>query len=361
MGEATHAETAPGVTVVMAACNAAGFIGEAIASVLSQTYGDFELLVIDDASHDGTADVVRACEDVRVRLVSLPHNCGAAAARNRGLREARADLVAILDADDLAYPQRLARQVAYMHADPACGLLGTSYDEIDAAGNRRATVRQLTEPGLLRWRLLTANAYGHCTVMMRREVALAAGGYDERLRNAEDYALWVLLARATGVAGIDAVLGAYRSTPGSLTATKPDLDVPAALRVAQGALSTAAGRAIGLDAVRCLQGRPPRDGGARSACVEGAAALAAALERQVDDAGGGTSRDALLTDWRVLTARLCGISAASWPQLVAIGTSLSLRVAGARGLGSGHLVWIARAAGYGARAFVRRVRSSVRP
>jgi glycosyltransferase involved in cell wall biosynthesis len=169
----------PEVSVVMAAYNAAEYVAESIESVLAQTYTNFELLVVDDASVDATADIVRSIADPRVRLLSLPTNSGAAAARNLALRSARAELIAILDADDIAYPKRLERQVAYMNDHPGCALLGSAFDRIDASGALRDTVHSPCDPVLIRWHLLKKNVIAHSSVIFRRSAALAVGGYRE--------------------------------------------------------------------------------------------------------------------------------------------------------------------------------------
>ena len=208
----TESRNPPGVTVLMAAYNAAEYVGPAIESVLGQTYADFELLVVDDGSTDSTVEIVRSFADPRVRLLSLEQNSGAAHARNHGMRAARADLIAILDADDIAYPERLEHQVAYMDDHPGCSLLGGAFDLIDGSGSIQGTVLSPCETGMIRWRLLTRNVIGHSTVMLRRRDALAAGGYPEDLRNGQDYALWSAMAPLTEVAQLHEVLSRTATT-----------------------------------------------------------------------------------------------------------------------------------------------------
>jgi hypothetical protein len=345
----------PAVTVLMAAYNAAEHIDAAIRSVLAQTLADFELLVVDDGSTDETAATARSFDDGRVRVVSMAENGGAAAARNHGLRAARAELVAILDADDLAYPERLERQAAYLHAHPECGLLGTAYHLVDDAGEVTGTVPVVCAPPLLRWALLTRNMFAHSSMMVRREAALAAGGYDETLRNAEDYDLWVKLAVRWEPAGLPQVLAAYRDNPRGLTATKPTLDVPGTIRVVQRALSAAAGRPVSLDAVRCLKGGP-LGGSARAACVEAADALATALEQQLArDPGSWRYAAALLDDWHAQTERLPERAPATAPDIVL----RSCRLVADAGAGTPTLV-CPRHVGWAARTIARAARAAWR-
>src|SRR2546425_11594525 len=103
--------SAPRVTVLMSVCNAAPFIAEATESILGQSFGDFELLVIDDGSTDGSADIVAGYADPRVRIIRNGRNVGLTRSLNHGLAAARGELIARQDADDVARRERLARQV----------------------------------------------------------------------------------------------------------------------------------------------------------------------------------------------------------------------------------------------------------
>ena len=124
----------PRVTVLMTVYNGAAYVRSAVDSVLAQTYADFELLVIDDASTDGSGDVVRAVGDARIRVVPNAANLGLTTSLNTGLALARGELVARHDADDLSRPERLATQVALLDTRPEVSLVGSWYQKIDPAG-----------------------------------------------------------------------------------------------------------------------------------------------------------------------------------------------------------------------------------
>ncbi len=336
---AGSAERAPAVSVVMAAHDAAATIGAAIASCLAQTFTDLELLVIDDASGDDTARIATSHDDPRLRLISLPHNLGAGAARNHGLRAARGALVAILDADDVAYPTRLERQVAYLAAHPECGLLGTAFDRLDTTGAVVGTAHVPTDDATLRWRLLTGNVIAHSSVTMRRDLALAAGGYPEEHRNGQDYALWVALMASTRLAQLPDVLIGYRDNPRGLTATRTSDHRRTIVETSRAALSVACGRTVSPTAAACLWGIRPSSGDARAACLEAARALADALPgiAAAPGAPAGTA-GALLADWRRQTTRLCTIAPSAWPGIA----RLSLRLGATSGAGSldrSYLAW----------------------
>jgi len=123
------------VTVVMAVYNAARFLREAIASILTQTYRDFEVIVVDDASSDDSLSILHSFGDPRMRIIRHHTNVGAALSRNDALIAARGELIAIMDADDVCAPTRLERQVAFLDVHPEVGLVGCGvYDNIDASG-----------------------------------------------------------------------------------------------------------------------------------------------------------------------------------------------------------------------------------
>lgn len=333
----------PHATVLMAAYNAADHIDEAILSVLGQTYEDFELLVIDDGSSDDTAERVQAYADARVRLVSRETNSGAAAARNYGMQLAAADLIAILDADDVAYPTRLERQVEYMDSHRNCGLLGSAFDLIGESGVVHGTNRTPCDTAVIRWKLLLGNVIGNSTTMLRKRDALAAGGYDESLRVAEDYALWVAMAPLTDVAQLPEVLAAYREHVGQLSTTDSDQVVSATTVVAQRALSAAAGYDVSLGAVRCLTNASPQRPVRRATYRECVRAMADALDRMI--ARDETTRGLkllLLDEWRHRMTQLCSVAPLALPWVLTASVRLSVKVAGLGGLANGYVAWVMR-------------------
>ncbi len=224
-------EPLPLVSVVIPAYNVARHIGEAIASVRAQEDdklgGKLEIIVVDDGSSDGSADLV-ARDHPDVRLFRKP-NGGAASARNMGMREARGDYVAFLDADDVWLPSKLAAQVAYLQAHPQVGLLcsGFSHWEADEQGNYpdpRETVRDtpdasLDEPrsGWVYHKLLLDNFVWTSTVLMRRALIKRIGFYDETLRLGQDYDYWLRAARETEIHRLAGIMALYRKHRGSAT------------------------------------------------------------------------------------------------------------------------------------------------
>jgi glycosyltransferase involved in cell wall biosynthesis len=195
----------PAVSVLMSVHNGAPLVAAAVASVLGQSDGNLELIVVDDGSTDATAEVLAAVADPRLRVQRQAHT-GLTRALNRALAVARGPLVARLDADDVALPERLARQLAFLAAHDEVGLLGTAAREEDPGGGPARIVRPPTTDAALRRALIRANPFVHSSVMVRRELLERAGGYDERLAVAQDYDLWMRLARLTRMANLSDVL-----------------------------------------------------------------------------------------------------------------------------------------------------------
>jgi glycosyltransferase involved in cell wall biosynthesis len=215
-----HGGTPP-ISVLMCVYNGAPLVGQAVASVLAQTHGDLELIVVDDGSTDGTPDVLAAVADPRLR-VQHQTRTGLTRALNRALAVARGPLVARLDADDVALPERLARQRAFLAAHPEVGLLGTAAREEDPGGGRPRIVQPPTADAALRRALIRANPFVHSSVMVRRELLERAGGYDERLAVAQDYDLWMRLARLTGLANLSDVLVVRRLGGGRVSVEREE-------------------------------------------------------------------------------------------------------------------------------------------
>jgi glycosyltransferase involved in cell wall biosynthesis len=199
--------------------NAGAYLAEALASLHRQTFSSYEVILVDDGSTDVSAEILNraAHVDVRLRILSLPENRGIVNALNLGLEACRGEYVARMDADDIALPDRLKLQAAYMDAHPEVVVLSTGLAYIDAAGRSMARVRRPLPVGSL----LRANPLLHPTVMLRRGALQAAGlSYRTEFVLAEDYYLW-MEASAHGCLGrLDEVTVLYRVSPASLRARK---------------------------------------------------------------------------------------------------------------------------------------------
>lgn len=202
MPEHAAAWATPAVSVICTAKNAAGTISETIASIQAQTLEDWEMVIVDDGSTDATADIVRQAqaEDPRIRLVPTP-GIGRGRALNLALKEARAPLVANIDADDLSHPQRLAKQVYAMQARTVFGVLATECVRFyGSAVPRWQLWTESTGPAEEIVDVTDALSYSnpvvHSSVMYRRADIVDTGCYDDRLPSQFDYDLWTRLALA---------------------------------------------------------------------------------------------------------------------------------------------------------------------
>jgi glycosyltransferase involved in cell wall biosynthesis len=194
----------PVVTVLIGAYENERTVARAIASILAQTETRLELIVIDDGSADRSAAVAREAigDDARGRVLVLEQNRGIARSLNEGLRIAAAPVVAIQDADDYSEPQRLQRQLAALDADPGLAVVGSRMREVDADG-RELAPRTSFAAGEVNPVLMRFNPIPNGCAAMRREAALALGGYDPRYRFATEYDLWLRLAERHRLLALD--------------------------------------------------------------------------------------------------------------------------------------------------------------
>ena len=225
--------SAPRVSVVMAVHDAGPFVGAAVESVLGQSFGDLELLVVDDASTDDSAAVLDRVRDPRLVRLSNGTHVGAAAARNRALAVARGEYVAVHDADDLSRPERLATQVAFLERHGLVAACGTHFDRIDAAGRRiREEIPYPCSDALVAWWLLLfANPIAHSSAMFRRDVLWRTGPYDPALEAAHDREFLSRVFRAGRIAVLPEDLVTYRVHDASLGARHRPVQRANSLRV----------------------------------------------------------------------------------------------------------------------------------
>jgi glycosyltransferase involved in cell wall biosynthesis len=209
------------VSVVMPVHNGGRDLDEALRSILDQSFEDFELIAVDDHSTDETPSRLKraAEEDRRVRCLTSPGH-GFVAAVNAGIAAGAGDWVARMDADDRSHPDRLARQLAHLGRHPDIDVLGTSVLVIDADGKAAGTIRHPLEDVLIKLSLRAATTFAHGTVIVRRAVLDAAGGYRSERFPVEDYDLWCRLAiNGARFANLDEPLYDYRLSAGGVSRT----------------------------------------------------------------------------------------------------------------------------------------------
>ena len=217
----------PRVSVIIPSYNCASYLGRAIDSVCAQTYKDYEILIVDDGSTDNTKDV--AMQYVRKVTYLYQQNRGVSAARNHAISKSSGELLAYLDADDMWYPEKLEKQVAFLDAHQDCGMVHSEMsvineqDEILHVRFYEETKRSVPQGYCLRKLLLRCHIQT-VTVVERRSSFDRAGVFDTRLPIAQDYLHWIMIAAEGQAVGYLAEpLGKYRWRTGSLIGKHPRL------------------------------------------------------------------------------------------------------------------------------------------
>jgi hypothetical protein len=206
----------PAITVAMSVHNGEPYLAESVESVLAQSFGDFEFLIVDDGSSDSSRETIArfAREDSRIRPI-FRENRGLVASLNQLLAEARAPLIARMDADDICRPQRFEAQSAFLARHPDHGVVGSWSEDIDAQGRSIQDGSDGVDQPVSHEQFLAAIESGgpllcHPAVMFRAEVVRAVGGYHAAFRHCEDLDLWLRLAGRTRLANVPERLLRYR-------------------------------------------------------------------------------------------------------------------------------------------------------
>ena len=212
------ADREPSISVIMPVFNAARFVEAAIESVLSQSFGDFEFIIVDDGSTDRTSEILRRCadRDPRIRLIAQS-NTGVVGALNRGLAEARAPLLARMDADDLCRSDRFEVQQTYLSHSNGCSVVGSAVRLIDAEGRGERVIHHPRRLENLRQAVSAGRILAHPTAMIRRDLLRRVGGYREVFQGVEDTDLWLRLVSEGPIANVEDVLLDYRMHSGKVT------------------------------------------------------------------------------------------------------------------------------------------------
>jgi glycosyltransferase involved in cell wall biosynthesis len=205
----------PALSVAMSVYNNAPYVAAAIESILDQTFTDFEFLIVNDGSTDGSGEIIEgyAARDPRIRAIHQ-ENEGFVASLNRMITQANAPIIARMDGDDICRPERFALQMDFLDKHPDYGVIGSLADAIDANGNPLDSddPKPLTNEGLLA-NLPNGPLMNHNVVLIRRGVLEQVGGYRSFYRHCEDYDLWLRVSQVTRMANLPERLILYRHYP----------------------------------------------------------------------------------------------------------------------------------------------------
>lgn len=206
----------PRISVIMPAYNAEKYIKEAVDSILSQTFRDFELIILNDASSDATEDIILSFDDPRIVYVKNEENLGVAGTLNRGLELAKGEYIARMDADDISLPERFEKQAAFLDGNAAVAVVGCAVERF--CGEESMGVRRFSAGAeMLRIDTLFGCPLAHPGVMFRTAAIRELGGYDVAFEGLEDYALWWKVSGKWDLAALPQVLLRYRIHPGQVT------------------------------------------------------------------------------------------------------------------------------------------------
>ncbi len=212
--------SAPKVSVLMCVYNGSLYLQEAIDSILGQTFGDFEFVIVDDGSEDQTPTILDRCLDHRIVRVRNDCNAGLTRSLNIGLAFCHGEYVARQDADDISLPDRFRQQVSFLEHHMDTAVVGCAYTQVYVDGRPEQIIEMPLDSETIRDQLWYSHAFCHGSVMMRRASLEDVGGYDERFQTAQDRDLWLRIAERYSLANLPSNLYRLRIHDRSVTGSK---------------------------------------------------------------------------------------------------------------------------------------------
>jgi glycosyltransferase involved in cell wall biosynthesis len=207
------------ISVVMAVYNGEPHMREAIESIVSQTFSDFEYILLDDGSSDGTLEILQEYEkrDKRIRVLQNQGNIGLTKSLNKGILASRGEYVARMDADDISHPKRFELQTAFLDSNQNCGVVGSWYVKIDEQGKELWRKKLPLKDEEIKNLLIKSNVFPHASAMVRRAALDKVGLYNESWKLSQDYELWFRIGSQYEIGVIPEFLIYSRISGSSLT------------------------------------------------------------------------------------------------------------------------------------------------
>lgn len=242
----------PKVSVLMSAYNNEKYLKKAVESILNQTFKSFEFLIINDGSTDETVDILKSCKDSRIKIINNNKNIGLTKSLNKGLAIAQGKYIARMDADDISLPERLAKQVDFLEAHPAVGVVGSAVQLIDDSGKPSFICSFPSEHGFIKWCLYFYNPIPHPVVLMRRNVIDKVGGYTSHTIYAQDYDLWGRLSGVARLANLPDVLLYLRKHDANVSHSHLTQQRSASIKISLQIISAVIDQKVPRDVLQCI-------------------------------------------------------------------------------------------------------------
>jgi len=197
--------TKPSISILMSAFNEAKYIKASIESILHQSFTDFEFIITDDDSNDGTLDILKkyASKDSRIKIIEHFKQKGLAFSLNEQIETSKGKYLARMDGDDIAHPDRLKKQLQFLEKNDDIGMVGSFCREISNNGKFIALWKRPTSDHLIKKSIFHFNPFIHSSIMIRRDVIIDAGMYNTECKYAQDYDLWLRVAKKSKLANLN--------------------------------------------------------------------------------------------------------------------------------------------------------------
>jgi len=249
--ESVSAMSDPRISVILPVYNNEQYLGEAIDSILKQTYVDFELIIITEfGSSAKSIEIVDSYKDRRMTIIKNGHRLGLARSLNLGLELAKGDYIARMDADDVSEPSRFGLQVDYLDHNPKVAVCGSYVITIDRDGKAIERAKYPVEPLVVKWSMFILCAIGHSSIMARKEALHTMGGYRENAKQAEDYDLWMRILREYEIANVPQFLHKRRHHESNVSISKREELKESASKYLKESLELYMQKEIPLDPIR---------------------------------------------------------------------------------------------------------------
>lgn len=214
-----NVKATPKVSVIMSVFNGEQHLKASIESIFNQTFANFEFIIINDGSTDATVKIIKSYNDARIKIINNGENIGLTKSLNKALKVAHGEYIARQDADDISMPNRLEQQLKYLESHPQVALLGTGISVVDEQG--KEIEKRIMQPNP-RASLQKGNRIVHGSAMFRKSVIEELGGYNETLKYAQDYELWLRIAKKHEVRNLTSPLYMLRMHKGSILSQKAE-------------------------------------------------------------------------------------------------------------------------------------------